>query len=434
MKIAFVVHSFPIVSETFILHQITGLMDRGHEIDIYAQQAGDEGLVHETVARYGLRQRTRYLPATPRRRLSRIAGACVAWPVRLCRTPRRALRAANVFHDGWQQLACRVFWSGSFDAPQQYDIIHCHFGPNGVQAVWWRKMGLLSGKIVTTFHGVDVNRHPGCFRRAGYGLLFREGEVFTVNSEFTGRNVEALGCPHEKIVPLPVGLDPRDYPYAERRMTPAREIRLLTVARLVECKGLAYAIRAFAPLARRWQTLCYDIVGDGPLRLGLEQLVREMGLSGRVRFLGWQSQEQVRQLYGRADLFVLPSVTSSDGQQEAQGLVLLEAQASGLPVVATHIGGIPESVVEGQSGFLVPERHAEALAERLTYLLEHPEIWTAMGRAGRSYVESHFDLNKLNDRLVGLYDRLLCTPGSSGSTETAEDEPGPDQENFRGRP
>jgi colanic acid/amylovoran biosynthesis glycosyltransferase len=92
---------------------------------------------------------------------------------------------------------------------------------------------------------------------------------------------------------------------------------------------------------------------------------------------------------------------------EGQGVVLLEAQAYGLPVVATHHSAFPETVADDRSGFLVPERDVDALAERIIYLLEHPEIWPKMGRAGRAHVEANYDINKLNDRLVEIYQELL---------------------------
>ncbi|MEN9223394.1 MAG: glycosyltransferase, partial [Thermostichus sp. BF3_bins_97] len=102
-----------------------------------------------------------------------------------------------------------------------------------------------------------------------------------------------------------------------------------------------------------------------------------------------------------------PSVTASDGNQDAPVNVLKEAMAMGLPVISTWHGGIPELVQEGVSGFLVPERDPQALAERLSYLIQHPQRWSEMGRAGRSFVERVFDLETLNDELVRQYQRIL---------------------------
>ncbi|MCZ6788248.1 MAG: glycosyltransferase, partial [Planctomycetota bacterium] len=102
--------------------------------------------------------------------------------------------------------------------------------------------------------------------------------------------------------------------------------------------------------------------------------------------------------------------TASDGQQEGQGLVLQEAQATGMPVVSTLQGGIPDGVVDAESGFLVPEKDAGALADRLSYLIDNSHLWPSMGRAGRRLVEDDFDIDKLNDRLVELYRRAILNP------------------------
>jgi len=148
---------------------------------------------------------------------------------------------------------------------------------------------------------------------------------------------------------------------------------------------------------------------DGPLRGKLKNLTKQLGISGHVRFLGAKTRDQIIKLYSKAHIFMLSSIRNQNGSEEGQGLVLLEAQSVGLPVVATRVGGIPESVVDGKSGFLVPERDVDALAEKLIYLIEHPEIWPEMGRAGRAFVEINYDINKLNDRLVEIYQQLLHT-------------------------
>jgi colanic acid/amylovoran biosynthesis glycosyltransferase len=115
----------------------------------------------------------------------------------------------------------------------------------------------------------------------------------------------------------------------------------------------------------------------------------------------------LRKLFQEADIFVLTSVKATDGDMEGQGLVLQEAQAVGLPVLSTLHNGIPEGVIDGKSGFLVPERDVDALTERLQYLIEHPELWPEMGRCGRKFVEVKYDIKMLNSKLVRIYDALL---------------------------
>jgi colanic acid/amylovoran biosynthesis glycosyltransferase len=146
----------------------------------------------------------------------------------------------------------------------------------------------------------------------------------------------------------------------------------------------------------------YDIVGDGPLRDKLAALIGELGLADAVTLHGARDSAFVVQLMAKAHLAVLASV-SIEGDAEGQGLFLQEAQACGLPVVATHHGALPEGMAPGKSGFLLPERDPAALAERLAFLVVHPETWVPMGRCGRAFAESRYDIRKLNERLVALY-------------------------------
>jgi colanic acid/amylovoran biosynthesis glycosyltransferase len=151
----------------------------------------------------------------------------------------------------------------------------------------------------------------------------------------------------------------------------------------------------------------YQIAGDGPLRNDLENLIDDLNVNDHVRLLGWKRQEEIVELMKGASILLAPSVTGKDGDQEGIPVTLMESLAQGLPVLSTQHSGIPELVQDGKSGFLVPERDVDALAERLEYLVKHPELWPAMGRAGRDYVERHYDISKLNDQLAQLYQQLL---------------------------
>ena len=123
--------------------------------------------------------------------------------------------------------------------------------------------------------------------------------------------------------------------------------------------------------------------------------------------MGALEQDEYLKIYQEARIFVLPSVTASKGDEEGTPVVLMEAQATGLPVISTFHSGIPEVVIHGKSGFLVPEKDVDALAERLEYLIEHPEIWPEMGKEGRKFVEKKYDIKKLNQQLVEIYQDLL---------------------------
>jgi colanic acid/amylovoran biosynthesis glycosyltransferase len=136
-------------------------------------------------------------------------------------------------------------------------------------------------------------------------------------------------------------------------------------------------------------------------------LAVELGINENVKFVGPVARDETPALYRQAHIFVLASVVTATGEEEGQSVALAEAQASGLPVIATLIGGIPESVSDGRSGLLVPQRDPQALASALTWMIEHQEAWGQMSRSGRMHVEENYDTEKLHDRLVDVYRAVL---------------------------
>ena len=136
-------------------------------------------------------------------------------------------------------------------------------------------------------------------------------------------------------------------------------------------------------------------------------MIDELEAHSYIKLMGWKNESEIIKILDTCHLFIAPSVTAADGNQDAPINVLKEAMAMGIPVISTYHGGIPELVEDGISGFLVPERDANGLSDKLSYLLAHPELWADMGRAGRSFVEQHFDLSPLNDKLVLRYQELI---------------------------
>jgi colanic acid/amylovoran biosynthesis glycosyltransferase len=290
----------------------------------------------------------------------------------------------------------------------KYDIIHCHYGPNGTRAINLRKYGALRGPIITSFHGYDVNFLPKLHGPALYRELFSAGDLFTVGSEFIREKIVGLGADPRRVIKLPMGVDLAKFHFVERTRVPDnRRVEIISVARLVEVKGIEYALHAVRSLLDSRLPVRYRVAGDGPLRQKLEDLRRELRLGDAVEFLGAVTQGEATALYATADLFVLPSIVTAAGEEEGQPVVLAEAQAAGIPVVATWVGGVPESVKDGVSGFLVPPRDSPALASALKWLIAHPNSWPHMGRLGRAHVEANFSRKDLQDRLVDTYRVLM---------------------------
>jgi colanic acid/amylovoran biosynthesis glycosyltransferase len=429
LHIAMFVGSFPVPSETFIIRQVTGLLDLGHEVDLYADTRGDLTAPRPgAVNRYQLLQRTTFmdlpvecapweLPAFPANGETWIPGASspIANEARLtqaavlkercrARNPTLTEQVLSESEYGYRALSLSALHrldrlSG---LSRRYDVIHAQFGPVGESFRFTAE--LWDAPYIVSFHGYDFCTVP---RREGphcYDRLFQTAELVTVNSNYTWHRLSQLGCPEAKLRKLPMGVDPGDWNFSERR--PGSVIRLITVARLVEIKGHEYCLRALAEARSRHPELRYDIVGDGGERKRLEALTRELGLQDVVTFHGTLAGPALKSLLDTAHVFLLCSVNVS-GDQEGQGLALLEAQACGVPVIATRHGGLPESVEEGSSGWLVPERDVAALARQMGTALEQAEQWPAMGRRGRAWVEQHFDVKTLNKQLAEFYQERI---------------------------
>jgi len=408
MKIAFIVSGFPKLSETFILNQITGLLDLGHEVDIFAQFNSKEGKVHQDVETYHLMERVHYFNM-PSSRLKRVLKAIYLLVVNLRKAPVAILRSLNIFRYGKEALSLRLFYAllAFIRRRTTYDVIHCHFGPNGIIGVFLKESGM-KGKIITSFHGYDFSAYISQNGEGVYKDLFKKGDLFMANSEHTKNRLISLGCDERKIVKLPMGLDSDQFRFRPRKLELGQKIKILTVARLVEKKGIEYSIKAVANVMQKHQNIEYKIAGDGPLRKDLERLILDLGVKDKVHLLGWLERNEVIRVMDESHIFILSSVTAKNGDQEGQGVVLQEVQAMGLPVLATLHNGIPEGVVDGRSGFLVPERDVDALAEKLEYLIEHPELWVEMGRFGRKFVEENYEIKKLTRKLVEIYEECLA--------------------------
>jgi colanic acid/amylovoran biosynthesis glycosyltransferase len=433
VRIATLVSGFPAVSETFILRQITGLIDLGHEVEVYAEhRPALRDPVHEDVASYRLLERTTYLDADmpedvgeweapvwpitgetwlpgaaqPIRNAHRVLRALPIFGKCLLNAPRVTLSTLKFREYGYQARSLSALYRlhAMLSRRVQYDVVHAHFGPTGralrfAGAIW-------HAPLLVSFHGYDYSSIPLTEGMNSYLSLFREAGAVTVNSDYARVRLEELGCPTRKIRELRYGVDMAQFDFRERHRVPGELIRILTVGRLVEKKGIEYSIRAVAALRHRHPELRYDIVGEGPLRSALSELVRDVAIEDIVTFHGALDGNDVRELMSNAHLFVLSSVTAANGDQEGTPVSLIEAQASGLPVLSTLHSGIPEIVLDGTAGILVPERDVSALANGLSRLIERADEWPVMGRRGREHVVARHELRRQNEALMAIYEEL----------------------------
>lgn len=402
LRIAYIVGAFPSISETFVLNQIAGVAARGHEVDIYTTAETITPLVSGEVEQYRLLGRTQPLMAPAGWR--GMAKSTWLFAAVGLRAPRFLVRVLAIL---WRNdfTGARRLLHASLSLIHRnvgrYDVIHAQFGPLGVFAAQLIEIGVLRGPIVTSFRGYDLGKYLRDHSTA-YRDLFDLGALFLPVSRTLAKRLIDAGCERKKIRVHHSGVSCRRLCFRENRPSDGR-VRIVTVARLVEKKGIPDAIRAVAQLHGEGKQVSYTVIGDGPRRSDLEQLVHSLDVRGCVRFAGAKSNDEVLDIVNAAHILLAPSVTATDGDEEGIPNALKEAMAMGLPVIATRHGGIPELVEDGISGLLVPERSPKLLADRLRYLIDHPQTWTNFGRAGRQRVEAEYDIDRLNDELVVLY-------------------------------
>ncbi|HEY9767604.1 MAG TPA: glycosyltransferase [Coleofasciculaceae cyanobacterium] len=407
MKIAILAGGvFPTLSKTFIIDQITELIDRGHEVNIYATEPDSQNTVHPNVEKYQLKKHI-YYHKVPENSLVRLRKLTGIWLANFSKNPAVMLRTLNIFKYGKKALSLRLLYLAiPYLDKQPYDVVHCHFGYNGLKGQALRDLGVLRGKLIVTFHGVSMSKDLQEKGVQIYNRLFEKGDLFLPISEHWQHKLIKLGCDESKIIVHRMGIDCHNFAFMPRQPSADGVTRLVSISRLVEKKGIEYGIRAVAKLAKIKPDLEYNIVGDGLLKPKLQELIQELNVGNLVKLLGWKQKTEVIDILNNSHVLLAPSITAKNGDREGIPVALMEAMAMGLPVISSLHSGIPELVADGISGFLIPERDVEGIAAKLNYLIEHPEMWPRMGKAGREIVEANYDIDKLNHRLLEIYQEL----------------------------
>jgi glycosyltransferase involved in cell wall biosynthesis len=303
--------------------------------------------------------------------------------------------------------------SSAFDSQfrsRAYDLVHAHFGTSGMYALPYSTRYRLP--LVVTFHGVDVTvldswarllPHRWPYAWLAPRVLQRMTLGLCVSNEIRDRLL-ALHAPADRLVLHRLGIDLGRFTKGPR--DPVR-VQVLMIGRLVEKKGFEYGLRAFARVAARAPQMFLTIVGDGPRRARLERMTRTLGIAERVTFAGVLPSHDVSERLRLSDILLVPSVTARDGNREGSPVVVKEASASEVVPIGTYHGGIPEAVDDGETGFLVPERDVDALADRLERLVCDPALRARMGEAARRKMEREYDNRARVRALEDRYDEAV---------------------------
>lgn len=322
----------------------------------------------------------------------------------------------NPFRHGWLKFVKKappVIYRGEYQLLSSLlerrgaDLMHIYFGHTGVHLLpfieHWHK------PCVVSFHGADVS-----LKQDVKDYVPKLRQVFSAvtlvfaRSQSLAERLVALGCPPEKLRISRTGLPLQEFPFVRREAPSDGRWRFLQACRLIEKKGVATTLCAFAIFQKQYPNSELIIAGKGPLQGHLETLAEELGVADKVHFIGFLSQPQLRELYAGCQLFLHPSETPPDQNQEGIPNSVLEAMSTGLPVAATRHGGIPEAVEHGRSGYLVAERDFEALAAAMKEIVRSPNTFREMGQLASEHVAAHFEQAAQIRNLESHYDEALA--------------------------
>ncbi|RTL05888.1 colanic acid biosynthesis glycosyltransferase WcaL [Candidatus Dependentiae bacterium] len=361
INILFVTGSFPHVSQRFIQDQIVKLINNGHSAHIQS--------------------------------------------LRLPKTDHLPIDFTKY------KLIKKTFYGKELPPLELFDIVYVQFGYHGQQVVEQAKKQGFKGPIVVCFRGNDLSgylqKNP-----QRYEQLFKDADLFLPVCNFFGQRLVQLGCDCAKIITHHSAININFFAFKKRTINSAQKLNLISVCRLVEKKGLIFAIKAVSILKKKYPHIKYTIVGDADTvskayKEYLQQLVKELGLEQQVLFYGWATHEELMPLLDKADIFLLPSITAADGDEEGIPNAAKEAMAVGLPVIITDHAGNSELVEHEKTGLLVKQKDELEIVKAVYWYIQHPQQLKQITQKAREKIEQEFAIDTTVKKLEAIFEQLL---------------------------
>ena len=410
-RILYLVSRFPKTTETFIVNEALGMVERGFDVHIRSLSGTDETTLHSAARAMAPNVEL------ASRRPGRLLGSLLRWA---WRAPRRSARIwARVLVTHWRSpgLLLRTAYATlvGFDWADELaaaDHVHAHWATYPAHIAWvaHRLTGL---RYSVTAHAHDIQlSNPMMADKLGEA-------AFTVTISDHNRRVllERVGPSFaDRLHVVRCGVDTAGFRPSDRDRTlgEGRPFTVVSVASFLAYKGHVVLLDALAQVVARTvdggggrDSLRLRLIGDGELRPVIEARIAQLGLEPVVELLGWRGADEVRNMVGAADAFVLASIVTAEGQTEGIPVALMEAMALGIPVIATQVSGVPELVIDGETGILVPHSDPAALARAVNAVIADPVAAAARAVAGRARVERMFDAERNTDRLAELFSAVI---------------------------
>ncbi|MEP0263907.1 glycosyltransferase [Dokdonia sp.] len=403
--IVFIVSDFPLVSQTFVVSNVVEAIKKGYDIQVLTSRLYDvtESSQSEIISKYAVMDKT----------------SCFTEPVKKSERYKMAFTSLfdftilyyfikYIFVKEKKISLSDIFLLKYYKPYRKAKVFHIHFADAASFIVNLKKIGFLSSKVMVTFHGYDAYFKDDVEKvklRKKYEMLFKVVDKVTINTPYLKEIVTTLGCPSHLLQTIPVGIDtnyyqPITYP---KEIVKNAKISLLSIGRLIELKGHSYGILAVKELVNKGYNIEYTIIGEGVLHKELKQLIKEHKLEGYVVLYGKGTQEEVKASLEKTTIFLMTSIANSNGRQEAQGVVTIEAQAMGIPVVGFDSGGVSYTVTE-KTSILVPQKEVIQLAKEIEGVIIHKSNYKLMSLEARKWAVHQFDISRM---VNAYYDDIL---------------------------
>jgi glycosyltransferase involved in cell wall biosynthesis len=402
-RLGYVVSRFPRATETFILQEVLAMSALGWPIELFAIRHEREAVVHAAARclEPSVHYPSGWLALASNVRL--MARQPEMWARFLALTAVGNARSAGFLVKSLLVFPLAVAWAGQMQSLGVRHV-HAHFGSYPALAALVAA-GLQGIGFSFTAHAHDVFADNLMLAEKA-----RRARFVVAISEFNRDRLSSLLAPDtaHRVRVIHCGVDTQAFAFKPRRSAGRPHI-LLSVAALREYKGLDHLIRACALLRSSVpeQRFVCRIVGEGPERTALEQQIHASGLDDSVLLMGACEQRVVRELLADSDVFVLPSVVARNGYMDGIPVALMEAMASGVPVIASQLSGIPELVSDGETGLLVPSCRAQAIHDAILRCWQEPAAAAERAVRARAVVEREYDVNRNTRKLASLFEEVL---------------------------
>ena len=401
--VLFKIWKFPQLTETFIINQVVIAIKLGYDVKILVGECldfkdnSDLRLINEYKIREKIILENYKIPEN--RFLRYLKAFCLLFTlapfwfslVRFYKlSTKKRISLIYIFH--------------FYNKFRTADALHVQFGTNKNPVDLLKESGLLTGKLIVSFHGHDLhfpiyNHIPN---NGYYNLLFKSADHLICNTTFLKQKLLEINAPSDKIEVVPASVNTKIF-IPGKKFPRNNIIKLVTVGRVDELKGQQYGIHAVRILKDRGYIVEYYIVGEGSYSNEIIELVSNMELTENVRLMGKMFQPEVLQLLQSADIFLMTSVTETNGMQESQGLVTAEAQACGLPVIAFDSGGVKYTLQEGVTGFLCEEKDIECIASKVECLINNEELRKNLSENAIKFIERNYSEKSVLKKWKKLY-------------------------------